>query len=241
MALAAVKTFIANEVLLAADLNALNTNILDNALSLISPWTANMDAGGFRLITLGAGTVGNPSVEFSGDTDSGFYRAAADQVSLAAAGSQVLQASGYTGGVNYVRVAAAPTNSPPLIGSLGTDTNVNLRLVPQGTGYVIVSPGGIAGSRLIPGLVGSGDEGTGLTWITTGTLDLVGSQSRVLSAIGAQGATNYVTITATATGTGPTLSVAGGDTNVALTIDTKGGGALTLGSSDTGGVQGGAA
>lgn len=44
MALSAVKTFVGGEILYAADLNALNTNILNNALSLISPLTGNLDA-----------------------------------------------------------------------------------------------------------------------------------------------------------------------------------------------------
>jgi hypothetical protein len=52
MALAAVKTFIPNEVLYAADLNALNTNILNNPISLISPFTASVDAGGFNVTAL---------------------------------------------------------------------------------------------------------------------------------------------------------------------------------------------
>lgn len=49
MALAAVKTFIANEVLFASDLNALNTNILDNGLSVISPLTGTLDCNSQQL------------------------------------------------------------------------------------------------------------------------------------------------------------------------------------------------
>ncbi len=52
MALAAVKTFVAAEVLTAADLNTLNTNILNNALTLISPLTGNLDAAGFDITAL---------------------------------------------------------------------------------------------------------------------------------------------------------------------------------------------
>ena len=49
MALAAVKTFSSGEVLTATDLNALNTNILNNALSLISPLTGSLDCDGNSL------------------------------------------------------------------------------------------------------------------------------------------------------------------------------------------------
>ena len=59
MALAAVKTFIAGEVLYAADVNALNTNILNNALSLISPLTGNLDVNGKILTAIDEATFSN--------------------------------------------------------------------------------------------------------------------------------------------------------------------------------------
>lgn len=43
MAISALKTWIAGEVLTASDLNGMNTNILNNALSLISPLTGNLN------------------------------------------------------------------------------------------------------------------------------------------------------------------------------------------------------
>ncbi len=52
MALGAAKTFVPGEILLAADLNTLNTNILNNALTLISPLLADLDANGFDLTGL---------------------------------------------------------------------------------------------------------------------------------------------------------------------------------------------
>lgn len=57
MALAAVKTFVSAEVLYASDLNASITNPLNNALSLISPLTGNLNfnnnqATNFRLENL---------------------------------------------------------------------------------------------------------------------------------------------------------------------------------------------
>lgn len=53
MALAAAKTFVAAEVLFASDLNTLNTNILNNALSLISPLTGNLACGDNNLTGIG--------------------------------------------------------------------------------------------------------------------------------------------------------------------------------------------
>jgi hypothetical protein len=53
MALAAVKIFVPAEVLYAADLNALNNNVLNNALSLISPLTGSLDVDGNDLHDVG--------------------------------------------------------------------------------------------------------------------------------------------------------------------------------------------
>ena len=94
MAISRVKTWIAAEVLTAATLNAEFDNILNNALSLVSPWTANMAAGGFRLTGLPLGTQSDPSLQFTGDTNTGIYSPGADQISLA------------TGGVFRLRVLA---------------------------------------------------------------------------------------------------------------------------------------
>ena len=86
MAISRVKTWLAAEVLYAADLNAEFDNILNNALPLVSPWTANMDANGFRLIGLALGTVGNPTLQLTGDTNTGIYSSAADTVDVATGG-----------------------------------------------------------------------------------------------------------------------------------------------------------
>ncbi|MFN3075385.1 MAG: hypothetical protein ABT940_00615 [Alphaproteobacteria bacterium] len=50
MSLSRVKTWTLGDVLSAADLNAEFNNILDNAASLISPATANLDLDGYTLI-----------------------------------------------------------------------------------------------------------------------------------------------------------------------------------------------
>lgn len=52
MALAALKIWASNEILTASDLNAEFANIRNNALSLISPLTANLDFGGFQAVAL---------------------------------------------------------------------------------------------------------------------------------------------------------------------------------------------
>lgn len=53
MALSRVKTWITGEILYAADLNAEYNNILNNALSLISPLTASLDVNSKNLTSVG--------------------------------------------------------------------------------------------------------------------------------------------------------------------------------------------
>lgn len=63
MALSRVKVWI-SERLNSADLNAEFNNILNNANSLISPLTANVAAGGFKITGLGAGSAAGESVRY---------------------------------------------------------------------------------------------------------------------------------------------------------------------------------
>ncbi len=55
MAISRIKVWVA-EVLTYSDLNAEFNNVLNNALSLISPLTGNLAAGSFKITELGAGT-----------------------------------------------------------------------------------------------------------------------------------------------------------------------------------------
>ena len=61
MALSRVKVWAA-EILTFSDLNAEFNNILNNPISLISPLTANVAAGGFKITGLGAGSAAGDSV-----------------------------------------------------------------------------------------------------------------------------------------------------------------------------------
>lgn len=63
MALSRVKVWV-SERLNSADLNAEFNNLLNNANSLISPFTANVAAGGFKLTGLAAGSAAGESVRY---------------------------------------------------------------------------------------------------------------------------------------------------------------------------------
>ena len=136
MALSRVSVWSSGQVLTAGDLNGEFNNILNNALTLISPLTGNLALGGNLLTGLGAGSVGSPSIAITSDTDTGIYRPAADTMALVGAGVDVIRASGIASGVNYLEVRSAITTVAPSVLATGTDTNVSMILGGKGTGVV---------------------------------------------------------------------------------------------------------
>lgn len=71
MALSRVKSWSSGEILTASDLNAEFNNVLNNALTLISPLTAALDAGSNRIHTLGAATALNDAIRATQVQNSG--------------------------------------------------------------------------------------------------------------------------------------------------------------------------
>lgn len=94
MAIARVKTWANAEILFAADLNAEYDNIINNALSLVSPLTGDLAFGGFRGTGFALGTAGSPTVQITGDTNTGAFSPLADAMSFAGGGFEVLRAAG---------------------------------------------------------------------------------------------------------------------------------------------------
>src|SRR3990170_797118 len=231
MALARVKVWIAGEVLTASDLNAEFNNILNNSNSLFSPWSANVDAGGFRLITLSAGTVGSPTLQPTGDTNTGVYFPAADQVSLAAGSVQVLQASAYASAVNFLRVVPSQSQQPVQVEATGADTNVALSLVTKGTGYVTFP----VGDTGIPGISFGTDQDTGIYLAGNNLLGFTARGALALRVDGIAGAAvNFVAITPAATGNLARVIGTGTDPNPGLSLEAAGAtGQVIIGSTNT--------
>ena len=121
MALSRLKTWISGEILTHTDLNGEFDNFLNNASSLISPWTSNIDAGGFRLTAVGAGSIGSPSLQPTGDTNTGIWFSAADTVDVSTGGARALQL-----GASWL-LAASPedsrTDSVDVVGEIRSTTS----------------------------------------------------------------------------------------------------------------------
>ncbi len=90
MALARIKTWTLGEILTAGDLNSEFNNILNNPISLISPATADIAMGGFRLTGVSGGSVSSPGIQATGDSNTGIYFSAADTLDISAGGTRAV-------------------------------------------------------------------------------------------------------------------------------------------------------
>ncbi|MFZ2651283.1 MAG: hypothetical protein WA210_14370 [Burkholderiaceae bacterium] len=165
MALSRIKSWIA-EILYASDLNAEFNNILNNALSLISPLTGNLAAGGNKITGLGAPTALTDAARL-GDTITNlatFYTTTGTQPAYVLTPSPAITA--YAAGqeflilVHSAQTSDAPTINVSAVGAKnllspdGTALNeyalqasALYRIVYDGTGFRVLTPT-LAGSRL---------------------------------------------------------------------------------------------
>lgn len=122
--------------------------------------------------------------------------------------------------VNYLTITNAATLGSPTISSAGDDANINLTLAPKGTGSI----------RLGGNTSALGDLSMNSTDIRFnsgfGIRDNVDNETLIFTSTAS--AVNYVDITNSATGNGPTISSAGDDANVDLFITAKGTGQIEL-------------
>ena len=239
MALSRVTTWTAGQTLSASALNGEFNNILDNALSLISPLTGNLNANGFNVTNLGAGTLGVPGVAFNNDSNSGVTSTAPDVLDFPTGGLRAFQiATALTGGaVNYMLATPAAAATWPTLAAAGSDPNLGMRLQVAGTGWVAARRGRSTGSTFWPTYGFYEEHGraevAGVMQIAAGTLDLIAGGRRVLQASAYADATNYLQVVPSAGSAQVTLNAAGGGTNVGLFLDSLGTGSIALGSGDT--------
>jgi hypothetical protein len=106
------------------------------------------------------------------------------------------------GGVNSIQLAGNTSGNTPTISTIGTDTNISLNVFTKGTGSILFS-------------TQNGQTGTG------------GSNTQ-FAIVNTSNAVNYIQATGAATGSGPVLSVQGGDPNIPFTINSKGNQDLSL-------------
>lgn len=125
------------------------------AVAMLTVGTLNTYVDGFTFTP--AATGGVPIISATG-TDSNIPIALRTKGSAQpfyfqnSAGATTLQVTPTSSGVNYIVVTGATTGNAPAVKASGSDTNVDLRLTPQGTGVVLaVGPLQFSGHEISTG------------------------------------------------------------------------------------------
>ena len=192
-------------------------------------------------LVLNDGSYASPTLSFTAQPGTGLYSAGSNTFSAAANAAQVMQWAAQGSAVNYFGAVATATGVAPTLGVSGTDMNINLSLVPKGSGYVTC---GYLDSTVIGANVPSPASFTTLS--ASSTISGSGFSTYLASppAIGgtAAAAITGTTITASTqfsgpgtglTGTASGLNI-GGNASTATTATTVTG---SIGSSATGTTQ----
>ena len=125
-------------------------------------------------------------------------------ISLGAApGSESLRVTPVASAVNYVLALGATTGNSPNLSAEGSDTNINFIIKSKGTAVT-----GIYGNQV---------------WLA----NLAGERQFVVT--NTASAVNYLQVTGGATGSAPSMSAVGSDTNIDLTLTPKGTGVVQYG------------
>lgn len=208
MALSRLTTW-AKQTLTFQALNAEFNNILNNALSLISPLTGSLDANGNSIImdpdgdsnisgatddqidfTLGGAAAYRMTatglrllstrITFDADFDTYAYSSSDDELIIVAGGVQLFKFDGTTASsVNGLTFTGTSTGNNVGISAFGSDTDIGISLTPKGAGVVACS-GGISVTGLLTGVVYNGSA----TW-DPGSLASGAGESKDVTVTGA--------------------------------------------------------
>jgi hypothetical protein len=126
MAVSALKTWAAGEVLFASDLNNEFLNIINNGEDLGWPATKAKDMDGNELV-------------LDGDGDSSILADNDDRVDVKVGGVRLFRFDGTTAScVNGIDFIGAATGTPVQIKAVGTDSNIDVEVRSKGTGDVVL-------------------------------------------------------------------------------------------------------
>lgn len=215
--------------------------------SAVNYWQANGHSVGNTPAFGVVGSDTNIAAQF-------YSKGAGSLVFYTNAGSQQQFAVSHTASaVNYVQVTGNATANPVVVSAEGADTNISFVHRAKGTGShffqtasgteqfrvshvasavnFLQAFGGATGNN--PGIsaTASGDTNVGVNYTTKGTGShnfFTSSTAQQFQIIDAASAVNFIQATGAGTGVPPGIGGTGSDSNVALTIFTKGTGAVTF-------------
>jgi len=127
MAILASKTWIAGEVLTASELNAEFLHIYNNGEDLGWPASKAKDFAGNVL-------------QLSGDQNTTIDAATTDRIDFALSGTDLFRMDGTVSTpVNGLDFVASATGTAVQVQGFGTDTNIDINLVPKGSGHLLIN------------------------------------------------------------------------------------------------------
>lgn len=204
----------------------------------------------------GAAAGGNPDISAQGsDTDIGLTISAkgADPVSLRTGGTvEQFRVAHTANAVNLLAATGAATGAAPDLAVVGSDTNIGFTLSAKGTGTLTIRTGGTVGQFEVAhvALAANRVRASGAATGGAALVSAVGSDTDVTLALASQAAgavslrtngtveqfralhvasaVDFIQAAGAATGGTVALSAQGSDTNIPLTISTKGTGVLDL-------------
>jgi hypothetical protein len=127
-------------------------------------------------------------------------------------GNKVLTLTTTASAVNYLDIANAATGNGAVISSKGTDTNIPITLKGKGTGQVNIGQS----TSTATAITGSAVQLASDQPITDSANNEYLKFTKVASAV------NEMTVSNNVTGSNPSISATGGDTNIGLDFQTKG-------------------
>ncbi len=156
------------------------------------------------------------------------------------------EALGFTAGasaVNYLNITTAATGVGPILAAAGSDTNVDLRLLPKAAGNATLET--TSGDAVVQSATGTvhinavdtgaylrATSNTGEFRCTAGTGEFTFTDSngnQVLELTEVASAVNFLEVAGATTTNDPTITADGDDTNVGIDLQPKGTGNITLG------------
>lgn len=105
----------------------------------------SLDPAGTEVVTINNGvlipdgTEAEPAIRLSDDTNTGIFSPANESISMVGDAGETFRATGVPSGVNYIEVTNSTTGLPVKISSTGSDTNIDVNIVPAGVGALTVN------------------------------------------------------------------------------------------------------
>ena len=181
------------------------------------------------------GDLSNPAYSFIGQLNTGLFTSSTTNLDFAIEGAQALQISGGSAVANYFKLNATMAGLPTTLEAAGTDTNINIRLLPKGTGSIL----GPDGSAALPAYSFNASQDTGIWSSGSQLLDFSAGGERGFQVAATPLSVNYLTaLGGTTAGLPPSLQARGTDDNISIILQPKGNAGVVIGQ-PIGGTSGG--